>query len=184
MKELKIYARAGQGAITSAAILGQALFLEGKYAYGFPHFGAARMGAPMNAFLRFNDKPVRAHCQVYHPDYILIIDPSLMKNLDCFDGFKEGGIAIINVKQDSEIPSLNKQKVITISAEKIALETIGKPFANTPLLGAFAKATGEIKLESMLKAITMHFSDKKKEVLGKNLEAVRKGYEAVNETAI
>lgn len=178
MKELKIFARAGQGAITSAAILGQAFFLEGKYAYGFPYFGAARMGAPMNAFLRFDDNPVRAHSQVYHPDYILIIDPGLMKNLDCFAGFKEKGMAIINTRQDSQIPSLNKQRIITISAEKIALETIGKPFANTPLLGAFAKASGEVRLESILKALTMHFSGKK-EILDKNLEAVRKGYEAV-----
>jgi len=179
MKELKIYARAGQGAITSAAILGQALFLEGKYAYGFPNFGAARMGAPMNAFLRFDDKPVRSRSQIYHPDYILIIDPSLIKSLDCFAGFKEGGTAIINVKQGSEIPTLNKQKVITISAEEIALQTIGKPFANTPLLGAFARVSGEVRLESLLQAITMHFSGKRKEALDKNLEAVRKGYEAV-----
>ena len=178
MKEVKIYAKAGQGAITTAAILGQALFLEGKYAYAFPHFGAARMGAPMNAFLRFDDKPVRAHCQVYKPDYIVIIEPALMEILNCFDGIKEGGMVIINVKKETEIPSLDKQKVISVPAEEIALEIIGKPFANTPLLGAFAKATGQIRLESMLKAIKMHFAGKE-EVLNKNLEAVRRGYEAV-----
>ncbi|MCK4859590.1 MAG: 2-oxoacid:acceptor oxidoreductase family protein [Candidatus Omnitrophica bacterium] len=183
MKELKIYARAGQGAITSAAILGQALFLEGKYAYAFPNFGAARMGAPMNAFLRFDNKPVRAHCQVYSPDYVVIIEPALTKVLDCFKGLKEEGIVVINIRKGEELPCLDKQRVVGISAEEIALETIGKPFANTPLLGAFAKATGQIKLESMLKAIEMHFSDKK-EILEKNLEAARKGYEAVNETAI
>jgi len=180
MKELKIYARAGQGAITSATILGQALFLEEKYAYAFPHFGAARMGAAMNAFLRFDSQPVRSHYQIYKPDYVMIIDHSLISAIDCFAGLKEKGIVLLNKKDGVQIPQLkNSQKIFDIPAEKIALEIIGKPFANTPLLGAFAKVSGEVKLESILEAVRMQFS-LKKEILDKNLEAVRKGYEAID----
>ncbi|RKY38578.1 MAG: pyruvate ferredoxin oxidoreductase [Candidatus Omnitrophota bacterium] len=200
MREVKIYARAGQGAITSAVILGQALFLEGKYSYAFPHFGAARMRAPMNAFLRFDTKPVRMHCQIYHPDYIIIVDPTLIDTLDCFQGFKAQGTVIINAPKEEKKPSLDNpssflhdeqssfykkikqkidsQKLVILSAEEIAQQTIGKPFANTPLLGAFAKATGEIKLESLLKAISMQFAGKK-ELLEKNLKAAQKGYEVL-----
>ena len=79
MREIKIYARAGQGAITTATILGQALFQKGKYAYAFPHFGAARMGAPMNAFVRVDDKPIRLRSQIYEPDYVMIVDSTLMR---------------------------------------------------------------------------------------------------------
>ena len=88
MKEVKIYARAGQGAITTATILGEALFHQDMYAYAFPHFGAARMGAPMNAFIRFDDKPVRLRSQIYNPDYVIVIDPTLINSQKCFANLK------------------------------------------------------------------------------------------------
>ncbi len=176
MKEIKIFARAGQGAITTAAILGEALFYENKYAYAFPNFGAARMGAPMNAFVRFDDKPVRMRSQVYTPDYIIVIDPSLIGGEECVKNLKERGIAILD-GSDPEV-SVSTQ-LITIPAKAIALDVIGKPFSNTVLLGAFCKATGEVSLESMLKALEKRF-EAKPEVLGKNIEAVKKGYESIS----
>ncbi len=178
MKEVKIFARAGQGAITTAAILGEALFYEGLYAYAFPHFGAARMGAPMNAFLRFDRNPVRTRSQIYEPDYVIVIDPTLLHTEDCFKGLKENGLAIVAIREGIKIPS-SKVKLITLEAEKIAQEIIGRPFSNTVLLGAFSKATGEVKLESILKAVEKRFIEKP-EVLKKNLEAVKKGYEVVS----
>jgi pyruvate ferredoxin oxidoreductase gamma subunit len=180
MKEVKIFARAGQGAITTAAILGEAFFYQGIYAYAFPSFGAARMGAPMNAFLRFDAQPVRLRSQIYNPDYIIVIDPTLIKSENCFSGIRKGGVAVVAVREDAgTIKAPKGIKLFTLLAEKIALETIGKPFSNTVLLGAFAKTTSEIKLEFINEAVKNRFSEKP-DVLEKNLEAIRKGYEAVN----
>lgn len=178
MREVKIFARAGQGAITTAVILGESLFYEDKYAYAFPHFGAARMGAPMNAFVRFDDKPVRLRSQIYKPDYIIVIDPTLIESQKCFQGLKEGAKAIVAVREKTVIPEVSGVEIKALPAEEIAMEIIGKPFANTVLVGAFAKVTGQIKLDSVLKAVENRFKSKPK-LLEKNLEAVKKGYESV-----
>lgn len=180
MKEIRIHARAGQGAITTAALLGYAYFLEGKFAYAFPNFGAARMGAPMNAFVRVDTKPVRLRSQIYEPDYVIIVDATLMRGFDCFAGLKENGIAIINEREREEIPKLRaREKVFTISANDIAMKTIGRPLGNTTLIGAFAAATGEIKLETILEAIKQRFSGKAAEA---NIQAIRQGYEFIKKT--
>jgi len=178
MKEAKIFARAGQGAITTATILGEALFYEEKYAYAFPHFGAARMGAPMNAFLRFDSKPIRTRSKVYEPDYIIIIDPTLIESERCFSGLKKGTKAVVAVRETTKIANMEGIEICTLPAEKIAQEVIGKPFANTVLLGAFSKASGEVKVDAILKAVSTRFEGKP-EVLNRNLEAVKKGYESV-----
>ena len=178
MREVKIFARAGQGAITTAAVLGEALFFEEKYAYAFPHFGAARMGAPMNAFIRFDDKPIRSRSQIYNPDYIVVIDPTLIDSQHCFQGLKKGAKALITVRDNTVIPKFNDIEIYSLPAEKIALDIIGKPFANTVLLGAFAKVTKEIALDSVLKAIESRFKGKPG-ILDKNLSTVKKGYESV-----
>ena len=177
MKEVKIFARAGQGAITTAAILGEALFFEQKYAYAFPYFGAARMGAPMNAFLRFDDKPIRLRSQVYEPDYIVVIDPTLIESQKCFDNAKAGSKAVIAARESTFIPACEVE-IHSLPAEQIAMDIIGRPFANTVLVGAFAKLTGQIKLDSVLKAVGERFRAKP-DVLQKNLAAVKKGYESV-----
>jgi len=178
MKEVKIFARAGQGAITTATILGEALFYEKKYAYAFPYFGAARMGAPMNAFVRFDDKPIRLRSQIYNPDYVIVIDPTLIESQKCFDSLKDGGKAVISIRETTNVPAVEGKQIYTLPAERIALDIIGKPFANTVLVGAFAKVSGQLKLESVLKAVSENFKSKP-EVLEKNLQAVRKGYASV-----
>lgn len=178
MKEIRIHARAGQGAITTAAILGQAYFMEDKFAYAFPHFGAARMGAPMNAFVRIDDKPIRLRSQVTNPDYLIIIDPTLMRGFDCYAGFKENGVAVINTKEGLDIPLAQegKQKTYFLPANDIALKTIAKPLGNTVLLGAFVAATGQIKLEALIQSIKKRFSGK---VADLNIEAAKQGYEYI-----
>lgn len=178
MKEVKIFARAGQGAITTAAILGEALFHEDKYAYAFPHFGAARMGAAMNAFIRFDDKPIRLRSKVYEPDYIIVIDPTLLESEKAFSGIKKGGKAIIAIREGMSVEQVKEIKIFSLDAERIAKEVIGRPFANTVLLGAFAKVTGEISLDSILKAVAKRFEEKP-QILDKNLEAVKRGYNGV-----
>jgi pyruvate ferredoxin oxidoreductase gamma subunit len=178
MKEVKIYARAGQGAITTASILGESLVHENKYAYAFPHFGAARMGAPMNAFVRFDAVPVRLRSQIYTPDYIIIIDPTLIEAEKCFKNLKKGSKAIVAVREGMTLPKVDGVTIYALEAEKIAMEIIGRPFANTILVGAFAKATAELKLESVLKAVGDQFAGKP-DVQKKNLDAVKKGYDSV-----
>lgn len=178
MKEVKIFARAGQGAITTAAILGEALFYQDKYALAFPHFGAARMGAPMNAFIRLDSKPVRLRSQIYEPDYIVVIDPTLIESEKVFKGLKKGAKAVVAVRDTTKVPDVKGIEIYSLPAERIATEIIGKPFANTVLLGAFAKVTGEVSLESVLKAVSKRF-ESKPGILQKNLDAVKKGFESV-----
>jgi len=177
MKEIRIHARAGQGAITTASLLGEAYFKEGKFPYAFPHFGAARMGAPMNAFVRVDTKPVRLRSQIYEPNYVIIVDPTLMRGFNCFSGLKEDGVAVISGAQDLDLPKLKaKQKAFLVPANEIAMKTIGRPLGNTTLIGAYAAATGEIKIETIIEVVKSKFSGKAMEG---NIEAIKQGYEFV-----
>lgn len=177
MKEIRIHARAGQGAITTAEILGQAYFQEDKFAYAFPNFGAARMGAPMNAFVRVDKNPIRLRSQVTQPDYLIVADPTLMRGFDCYSGFKADGIAVVNTKEGLDIPQpKGKQKIHLIPANDIAMKTIGRPLGNTVLLGAFSAATQEIKLESLNQSIKERFSGKTADL---NIEAAKQGYDYI-----
>lgn len=191
MKEIRIHGRAGQGAITTASLLGYAYFLKKMYPYAFPHFGAARMGAPMNAFVRVDSKPVRLRSQIYEPDYVLIMDATLMRGFNCFSGLKEEGAAIINDKESSLSFSSStvkggkggflkaKQKVYLVPANEIALKTIGRPLGNTALLGAFCAVTADLDLDTLLEAIKKRFSGKAQEA---NIQAAKEGYEYVRST--
>ncbi len=177
MKEIRIHARAGQGAITTAYLLGYAYFLKGMYPYAFPHFGAARMGAPMNAFVRVDSRPIRLRSQIYEPDYVLVVDPTLMRGFNCFSGLKEDGVVIINDKEGAEIPKLKaKQKVFLVPANDIAMRTIGRPLGNTALIGGFAAATGELDRDTLLEVVKKRFSGKAQEG---NIQAIKEGYEYI-----
>jgi pyruvate ferredoxin oxidoreductase gamma subunit len=179
MKEIRIHARAGQGAITTASLLGYAYFLKGMYPYAFPSFGAARMGAPMNAFVRVDSKPVRLRSQIYEPDFVLVMDYTLMRGFNCFSGLKENGIVIINAKEgDVEIPMVKaKQKVFLVPATDIAIKNIGRPLGNTALLGAFCAATGELTMDDLKAALRHRFDEKLQEV---NIKSAQEGFEFVN----
>jgi pyruvate ferredoxin oxidoreductase gamma subunit len=178
MKEIRIHARAGQGAITTASLLGYAYFLKGMFPYAFPSFGAARMGAPMNAFVRVDSKPVRLRSQIYEPDFVLVMDATLMRGFNCFSGLQENGIVIINgKKEDMEIPKVKaKQKVFLVPANEIAMKYIGRPLGNTALLGAFCAATGELKMDDLNEALRHRFAEKLQEA---NIKAAKEGYEFI-----
>jgi pyruvate ferredoxin oxidoreductase gamma subunit len=182
MKEIRIHARAGQGAITTASILGHAYFTKGQYPYAFPHFGAARMGAPMNAFVRIEDQPVRLRSQVTAPDYLIVVDATLMRGIDCYQGFKDDGVAIVNEREGMEIPRpKGKQKLVLVPANKISMDITGGKtlLSNTVLLGAYAAATGELKLEDLTKAVTRRFEEKGEKVVKMNVEALKQGFESI-----
>ena len=162
MKEIRVHARAGQGAITTATILANAAFEDGKYALSFPTFGAARMGAPMNAFVRIGDAPIRVRSQIYKPDYVLVQDPTLMKGYDVVAGLKPDGLAVINTgKKPSELGLKTKARVVTVPAARIAKQIMGRADrVNTALIGAFIAVTAELSLESLERAINSRFSGK------------------------
>jgi pyruvate ferredoxin oxidoreductase gamma subunit len=180
MKEIRIHARAGQGAITAARILAMAAFEQGQYALAFPHFGAERMGAPMNAFVRLDIKKIYLRSRINRPDYILVVDPSLAmsEEFGVFQGLKADGAAIVNYAgPESDLAGGTGAAIWTVPATSIALEFIGQDRANMPLLGAFAAATGQIELTSLEKAIVTNFGEGR--VATRNIEAVRSAYQIV-----
>jgi pyruvate ferredoxin oxidoreductase gamma subunit len=157
-----------------------AAFEQGRYALAFPHFGAERMGAPMNAFVRLDDQKVQLRSRVHTPDYILVVDPSLAaaEEFGVFQGLKSDGLAIINFSENADqLAGRTQARIVTVPASEIALEFLGQDRANVPLLGAFAAATGEVTLESLEKAIVSNFGEGK--VAAKNVEAVRRAYQLV-----
>lgn len=180
MKEIRIFARAGQGAITSAIILASAAFEEGKHAFAFPHFGSERMGAPLNAYVRLDDKPIRSRSQVREPDYVLVQDPTLVAGFSVAAGLKPGGVVVVNSPQPPEALGLDLSKhgrVVTVPASQIAQELLGRADrSNTPLLGAFAAATGEVGLTALQEAVRKRFPGSAGE---KNAQAIQRGYEFV-----
>ena len=174
MKEIRIHGRGGQGSVTAAEMLSIAAFEDGKFSQAFPAFGVERRGAPVQAFTRINDNPIRLRSQIYKPDYVIVQDATLLETVDVASGIKDNGIIIINTKEKPEELKLKtKAKVMTVDATNVAMEIIGRPIVNTVLLGAFAGATGEINVESIKKAVKSRFSGR---VAEKNAEAIQKAY--------
>ncbi|WP_048147747.1 pyruvate/ketoisovalerate ferredoxin oxidoreductase subunit gamma [Palaeococcus ferrophilus] len=178
MMEIRFHGRGGQGAVTAANILAAAAFSEGKYVQAFPFFGVERRGAPVTAFTRIDDKPIRIKTQIYEPDVVVVLDPSLLEVVDVTSGLKEGGIVIVNTEKSKdevlEILKRKPKKLAIVDATGIALDVLGLPITNTSILGAIAKATGLVKIESVEAAIKETFSG----ALGeKNAKAAREAFE-------
>lgn len=175
MKEIRIHGRGGQGSVTAAELVAVAAFEDGKWSQAFPYFGTERRGAPVTAFARIADQPIRVRSQIYQPDYVIVQDPSLIPAVDVASGIKDDGLIIINSeKKPGDIKLHTKASVRTIDATALALEVIGLPIVNTALLGAFAGATKAIRPESVNKAIRDRFPGK---VGDKNVAAVKRAYE-------
>jgi pyruvate ferredoxin oxidoreductase gamma subunit len=180
MKELRIHGRGGQGSVTAAELIATAAFEGGVFAQAFPMFGVERRGAPVQAFVRFADKKIRLRSQIYEPDYIIVQDSTLIRDVNVFAGMKKGGIAIVNTNAPGGWTPPEGVKVITVDATGIALEVLGVPITNTSLMGAFAAASGEITMEAMEHAIRDRF---KEEIAVKNIEAARRAYNLVKGAA-
>ncbi|MCL7414806.1 MAG: pyruvate ferredoxin oxidoreductase subunit gamma [ANME-2 cluster archaeon] len=175
MKEIRIHGRGGQGSVTAAELLAVAAFEDGKYSQAFPAFGVERRGAPVTAFTRINDRRIRLRSQIYEPDYIIVQDPTLIEVVDVASGAKPNGKILINTEFSPDTFDLDTEaQVMTIDATRIALDIIGRPIVNTILLGAFAGATGEIRVESIQNAVTERFPGKVGE---KNSQAVLEAYQ-------
>lgn len=157
LKEIRIHGRGGQGGVTAAELLAHAAFIEGKWVQAFPYFGAERRGAPVKAFARISDQPILVHSQIYNPDYVIVLDPVIYKFVDVTEGLKKDGTIIMNTAKNPEEVELKNWRIATVDATGIALElnllVAGTPVVNSAIIGAFAKAAGEIKLQSVLKVI-------------------------------
>lgn len=176
MRELRIHGRGGQGSVTAAELIAVAAFEGGVFAQAFPAFGVERRGAPVQAFVRFDSDRIRLRSQVYEPDYIIVQDSTLIRDVNVFMGVKKGGIAIINTERTITHPVPEGVRVITIDATSIALEVLGLPITNTALMGAFAAASGEIKLDALENALRHRFRG---ELAEKNILAARRAYDLV-----
>lgn len=181
MYEIRFHGRGGQGAVLAIQILAKALVHEGKFIKGVPSFGFERRGAPVTSYLRFDDKEIRQTTNIYYPDWIVCIDPTLFRTVDIFQGVKENGLLVQATSKEIEelnIPTKIK-KAGLCNAYHIALEVIGRPITNTIMLGALVKTTDVVSLASLLSALEdTTFRDA---VLQKNVDAVTRGY---NETRV
>ncbi len=178
MKEIRLHGRGGQGSVTAAELIAVAAFEDKRFSQAFPAFGVERRGAPVMAFARIADRPIRIRSQIYEPDYVVVQDVTLLDVVDVAGGLKADGKIIINTDKPKEKLNLNtKAEIITIDATKIAMEVLGRPIVNTTMLGAFCGATKEVSLESLNKAISERF---KGELGRKNLAAIKTAYEGVS----
>jgi len=157
LKEIRIHGRGGQGGVTAAELLAHAAFREGKWVQAFPFFGAERRGAPVKAFARLSTEPILVRSQIYNPDYVIVLDSGLLDLVDVTEGLKKDGAVIVNTRKKPEELNIQHTHIATVDATGIALElqllVAGLPVLNTTMLGAFARATEEVKLESVIETI-------------------------------
>ena len=177
--ETRWHGRGGQGAKTASLLLADAAFNTGKYIQGFPEYGPERMGAPITAYNRISNNPITVHSNIYEPDYVVVVDDTLLETVPVTDGLKETGAIIINTTKSPEyLKKVLKEyngSIYTIDARKISIETLGRYFPNTPMLAAIVKVskvmTDEALLEDMKSSFKHKFA-KKPEVIEGNMKAL------------
>ena len=177
--EIRWHGRGGQGAKTASLLLADAAFNTGKHIQGFPEYGPERMGAPITAYNRISDKPITIHSNIYEPDYVVVVDDTLLESVPVTAGLKKEGAIVINTTKS---PEYLKEKlngydgnIYTIDARKVSEETLGKYFPNTPMLAAIVKVTGIMSDEAFLedmKGSFKHKFAKKPEVIEGNMKAL------------
>lgn len=186
--EIRWHGRGGQGAKTAALLLADVAFKTGKYVQGFPEYGPERMGAPITAYNRISDQPIRVHSNIYTPDLVVVVDETLLHSVDVTDGLKEDGAVIINSSKEPERlrSMLNgyQGKVYTVDARKISVEALGRYFPNSPMLAA-AVAVGSIMEHdafiSEMRNSYQHKFAKKPEVIDGNMLALQLTYDALKD---
>lgn len=178
LREFRWHGRGGQGAWTASELLARAAIHEGKYIQSFPEFGPERMGAPVKAYTRISDEPIRLHCAVYNPGVAVVMDPTLLATVPVTQGLGETGILIVNTPKEpktmKEELKMTEGKVWTVSAMEIAMRILGRAITNTAMLGVVARATGIVKMESMEKAVKERFPEPLAE---KNIGVIKEAYE-------
>jgi len=181
MIQIRIHGRGGQGVVTAAELVAIAAFKGGKEVQAFPYFGVERTGAPIEGYVRIDDKPIRLREQIYRPDFLIIQDSTLIKTVDLKKGVGEKTVVIINAPEAKGKIKLGlpEANVYPVDATKIALEEIGKNIVNAAILGAFAKVTGLITLENLKTAIKEKLKNKDRTIIVKNIRAAEEAYRNV-----
>lgn len=183
--EIRWHSRAGQGAVTAAETLASAALREGKHVQAFPEFGPERMGAPLRAFNRISPQPIRIHGVVEQADVVIVVDPSLLGAIPVDENVAPDGIIVANTTKSlaevGQMLTLNGQRIARIDATQIAVDCFGLQKPNTPMLGAVARATNLIGLDTLLAEVEEAFSKKfSPKVVEGNLTAIRRAYEEVS----
>lgn len=184
--EIRWHGRGGQGAKTAALLLADVAFKTGMHVQGFPEYGPERMGAPITAYNRISDAPIRVHSNIYTPEYVAVVDETLLEAVDVTAGLKKEGAIIINTSQPKEavLPHLKGYPgaVYTIDAKKISLATLGKYYPNSPMLAAVVAITKVMEQEAFLREMELSFQHKfakKPEVIKGNMEALKMTFKEV-----
>ena len=182
--EIRWHGRGGQGVVTAAKLLAESALEQDKYFQAMPEYGAERMGAPIQAFTRIGDQPIDLHCNITNPNIVVVLDQTLLGTISVAQGLTDDGVVLINSgRSPKEIRSdlgIAHGKVYSVDATQIALDTIGKPIPNTPMLGALIKVTGMINLDTVLDHLKKSFGKKfAQELIDANVNAVRRAYEEV-----
>lgn len=176
MVEIRFHGRGGQGAVTSAELTALAAIEEGKYGQAFPSFGPERRGAPVMAFVRVSDQPIRTREKVYEPNIVVVLDPTLLSIVNVEAGLKEGGVVVLNTsKSEEQIRKETgiKARLALVDASHIAMDTMKVPITNTTMLGAIVKATGLIAMDSLKGPIEHRFGG----IAQKNINACMRAFE-------
>ena len=167
MLQIRIHGRGGQGVVTAAELLSVAAFAQGRHAQAFPSFGSERTGAPVVAFCRIDDREIRLREPILAPDVLIVQDPTLLHQVDVFQGLQPGGYVLINSRRSFDALGLEaimgrfrRERLITVPASEIALRHLGRPLPNAVLLGGFAALSGLVTLEAVAHAIRDKFSGK------------------------
>jgi pyruvate ferredoxin oxidoreductase gamma subunit len=180
MEQIRIHGRGGQGVVTAAELIAMSAFYDGKQAQAFPSFGVERTGAPIEAFARISDRPIRLREQIQRPDIIIVQDATLLGTVDIGKGAGSKTRLIINTSKPKEeiMKTINfpADNIFPIDATRIAMDVLGRNIVNTVIIGSFAKATGLVSLEAVKKAIAEKFGEKGKELVEKNVKAVEMAY--------
>ena len=181
MIEVRFHGRGGQGAVVASKVLAVAFFHEGFYVQSFPAFGVERRGAPVLAFLRVDQQPIELRVNIYEPDHIIVLDPTLVTAIDVTAGLKPGGWVVMNTHQPPEtFPQLKDFRIATVDATSIALKNgLGSrtnPIVNTAILGAFSKATALVGIDSIALSIREELTIKK----DANAQAAKEAYQNVH----
>jgi pyruvate ferredoxin oxidoreductase gamma subunit len=177
MFAVRVHGRGGQGVVTCAELLAVAAFLEGRHAQAFPSFGSERTGAPVAAFCRVDDRPIRTREPIAAPDAVIVADPTVMHQVDVLGGLRPDGYLLVNTARPaSELKVPGHLRLCLMPATELAQVHVGKPLPNAALLGAFAGLTGCVSLDSVLAAIRQRFAEP---VAERNATAAGAAYEIV-----
>ena len=184
--EIRWHGRGGQGAKTASLLLADAAFNTGKYIQGFPEYGPERMGAPITAYNRISENPITIHSNIYEPDYVVVVDDTLLESVDVTAGLKKSGAIVINTTKSADyLKNVLKGyngSIYTIDARKVSMETLGKYFPNTPMLAAIVKVSGIMSDEAFIKDMEGSFKHKfakKPEVIEGNMKAIEMALQEV-----